>query len=248
MPEYLQLDSDDKWFNNPQFRIKVKKDTKMFVSLMQTDKDISKLSYIKTNFIICENRMKKERIWERPEPSQIIADALVKTKDTFNNQREITISTSLKVFEGRKNGYYMIIPNTATDFKKDENRQFWLRVFSSDEIEVCEMPETFETTIEGAWDSENLGKKRKIEGKENPEWCKNPQYFLNLDEPTYLKIILRRTGNTRKNKDVRIGLTTTRFLECADKKVLMAAKNPNANVGTSLIDNNCRSRPSVSPN
>lgn len=32
--EHTQPESDDKWFNNPQFRIKVTKDTKVYISLM----------------------------------------------------------------------------------------------------------------------------------------------------------------------------------------------------------------------
>ena len=28
-PEYLQLDSDDKWFNNPQFHLTVRRETKL---------------------------------------------------------------------------------------------------------------------------------------------------------------------------------------------------------------------------
>lgn len=33
-PEHIQLDSDERWFNNTQFRIKVFKDTKIYISLM----------------------------------------------------------------------------------------------------------------------------------------------------------------------------------------------------------------------
>lgn len=29
------MESDDRWFNNPQYRIKVTKDTKLYISLMQ---------------------------------------------------------------------------------------------------------------------------------------------------------------------------------------------------------------------
>lgn len=32
--EHLQPESDDRWFNNPQFRIKINKDTKIYISLM----------------------------------------------------------------------------------------------------------------------------------------------------------------------------------------------------------------------
>ena len=34
-PDYIQMESDDRWFNNPQFRVKITKDTKIYISLMQ---------------------------------------------------------------------------------------------------------------------------------------------------------------------------------------------------------------------
>jgi len=39
--EYLQQETDDKWFNNPQFRIKVNKETKLYVSLMLEDQKLN---------------------------------------------------------------------------------------------------------------------------------------------------------------------------------------------------------------
>ena len=55
--------------------------------------------------------------------------------------------------------------------------------------------------------------KKKGDIKDNPNWCKNPQYFLSLTQPTMLKIILRKTG-TKKNKGWKIGMTICRYLGC----------------------------------
>jgi calpain, invertebrate len=56
----------------------------------------------------------------------------------------------LKRFEGKNYGYYVIIPNMiGEDKKKDAKRTFYLRIFSSDPVEVAEMPETVETVEEG---------------------------------------------------------------------------------------------------
>ena len=41
MREYAQFESDDRWFNNPQYRIKVNKDTRLYISLMQEDEKIA---------------------------------------------------------------------------------------------------------------------------------------------------------------------------------------------------------------
>jgi hypothetical protein len=91
----------------------------------------------------------------------------------------------LKRFEGKNHGYYMVIPNMIPvgekDLKKDEKRVFFLRIFSSEPVEVVEMPETLEVSLEGQWGDNNSGGKRKLDnGKNNANWCKNPQYFLNI--------------------------------------------------------------------
>lgn len=52
-----------------------------------------------------------------------------------------------------------------------------------------EMPETLEVSMDGQWGDSNSGGKRKTETKNNPSWCKNPQYFLNLKQPTNLKVL-----------------------------------------------------------
>jgi hypothetical protein len=48
-----------------------------------------------------------------------------------------------------------------------------------------------------------------IERKFNQQWCKNPQYFLNITKPTHLKIILRKTNNKRQ-KGNPIGVVIAR--------------------------------------
>lgn len=121
MPEHLQLDSDDRWFNNPQFRIKVEKETKLYINLMQEDEKLCKSNYIKCNFMIVANHARKNRIWERPAAEDIIAEAV--NKSNFENPpaREITHQVVLKKFEGKPYGYYMIIPNTMTESRKEVN-------------------------------------------------------------------------------------------------------------------------------
>jgi len=96
--------------------------------------------------------------------------------------------------------------------KKEVKRTFFLRIFASDQVEVAEMPETIEKSMEGAWyENENSGGKRRSEKENNPYWCSNPQYFLNLSQPTHLKIILQKTGATRKTRGVKLGMTICRF-------------------------------------
>jgi len=58
----------------------------------------------------------------------------------------------------------------------------------------------------GKWSNQTAGGRRTLTtGAENKYWCRNPQYFLNLKKPTFLKIILRKKGG-KKIKGVNIGL------------------------------------------
>jgi calpain len=52
--------------------------------------------------------------------------------------------------------------------------------------------------------------KKKGEVKDNPNWCKNPQYLISMKQPTMVKIILRKTG-TKKYKGWKIGMTVCRY-------------------------------------
>lgn len=140
---------------------------------------------------------------------------------------------TLKKPEGKEKGskIYMIIPNIvdSKDGKKEDVRKFYLRLLSPDPIDVTELPETLETSVEGQWNDSCAGGSRKIEIKEdgmgkkkgdikdNPNWCKNPQYFLSLEQPTMLKIILRKTG--AKKKGWKIGMSICRYEGCEQKKV-----------------------------
>ena len=60
----------------------------------------------------------------------------------------------------------MIIPNVQEN--KKEERKFWLRIFACEPIDVIEMPETIEISVEGAWNDNSAGGRRRIEKKENP--------------------------------------------------------------------------------
>lgn len=57
---------------------------------------------------------------------------------------------------------YMIVPNMILpENKKEDKRNFFLRVFASESIEVTEMPETLEVSMEGSWGDNTAGGKRK---------------------------------------------------------------------------------------
>jgi len=62
--EPAKNDSNDRWFNNPQFRLSVTKRTNLIISLMQEDEKVSKKPYIPVNFLIVRIKSRRDRLWE----------------------------------------------------------------------------------------------------------------------------------------------------------------------------------------
>ena len=60
----VHLDTNDKWFNNPQYRLSVTKKTTVICSLMQEDECLSKKPYIPVNFLVVRVKSKRDRLWE----------------------------------------------------------------------------------------------------------------------------------------------------------------------------------------
>lgn len=57
-------DTNDRWFNNPQFRLTVFKKTQVIISLMQEDEKMTKRPYIPVNFLVVRTKSKRDRLWE----------------------------------------------------------------------------------------------------------------------------------------------------------------------------------------
>jgi calpain len=127
-------DTNDRWFNNPQYRVSVTKKTNIILSLMQEDEKISKRGYIPVNFLVVRVKSKRDRLWEINK-SDIVLEAAADGKSRFG-QREITQTLTLLPEHEKKPVHYMIIPNTEqSQNKKEEERPFFLRVFSSDPVD-----------------------------------------------------------------------------------------------------------------
>jgi hypothetical protein len=201
------LDSNDRWFNNPQFRLSVKKKTQVIISLMQEDEKTSKKSYIPVNFMVVRSKSKRDRLWEvdRDDVHMEAADGMQRFA-----QREITMTTWLLPEHDKKKIHYIIVPNTVEE-KKTEERPFFLRIFSSEPVELSQLPPNIELAFNGKWNAEDRGGRLYIDQRENQFWCRNPQYFMNITKPTHLKIILRKKGG-KKARGVPIGLTIAKAL------------------------------------
>ena len=171
--EPVKNDTNDRWFNNPQYRISVTKKTNIILSLMQEDEKVSKRPYIPVNFLVVRVKSRRDRLWEIKK-EDIVMEAS-EGHQRFG-QREITKNCVLLPEHDKKPVHYMIIPNTEdTQNKKDEERPFFLRIFASEPIDLVQMPNTIEQQFKGKWSTTTAGGRRIDEkGKENQFWCRNP--------------------------------------------------------------------------
>lgn len=128
----IQADSDEKWFNNPQFRIVIRKDIKLFVTLMQEDIILSKNEYVPINILIAKDP--GHRLWERPPKETIVFESIRDVPK--NKKREIGALITLKKDEEKKSASFIIVPNNETLERKDEQRVFWLRLFASEDVQL----------------------------------------------------------------------------------------------------------------
>lgn len=224
------LDSDDKWFNNPQYRLAVYKKTQLYISLMQADVSLTNKPYLPCNFVLLRIKDRRNRVWERKN-EDVVFEA-IEGDQQFTPQREIAIQRVLEPPEGKKVAYFILVPYLMVDSEaegkraKKSARPFWLRIFAQNQVEVVELAETLEVTEKGEWNETTAGGRRILKnGKENPLWCKNPQYFLNIAEPTMMKIVLKKVGRMKHAKGVSVGLVLCNApVKSTVKKLISSSK------------------------
>lgn len=209
MEAVAQLDTNDRWFNNPQYRLTVTKRTQVIISLMQEDFKVCGRPLIPVNFLVVRVKSKWNRLWEVSREEVVLEAAPGGSK---SNQRELTRTLWLNPIHEKKNVHFIIVPNTEMETRnKEEERPFHLRVFASEPLEFYHLPFTVEKSFMNKWSVTTAGGKRILDnGKENQLWCRNPQYFLNIRKPTHLKIILRKKGGKRHQRGHPLGITVTK--------------------------------------
>eukprot|EP00743_Colponemidia_sp_Colp-15_P002164 GILK01002349.1.p1 GENE.GILK01002349.1~~GILK01002349.1.p1 ORF type:complete len:1020 (-),score=203.00 GILK01002349.1:103-3162(-) len=206
--EKVKMDTDSRWFNNPQYRITVTKQTEVVVSLMQEDSKMSGISYLPVNFTILKVKDRKSRVWEK-EKEDVVCEGSDLSYQRLP-QREITRTVTLDPISATKPAHYVIIPNVETERLVTDGRNFILRIFSSNPVEPEEICSTYEVSFQGQWTPATAGGKRtKKTGSDNAMWCQNPQYFVGIKKPTHLKVVVRRLVSKRA-KGTYIGLCVTK--------------------------------------
>ena len=108
---------------------------------MQEDEKVSKKPYVAVNYLVVRVKSKRDRLWEiRKE--DVVLDA-AKGVNRFA-QREVTTSITLTPDHDKKPCHYIVIPNVESSAKAEEATPFYLRVFSSDPIDLVQLPNTIE--------------------------------------------------------------------------------------------------------
>jgi calpain len=85
---FTRVDSDDCWFNNPQYRIKVNQPTRLIIDLSQIDTTSTgqENDNKQVGFYLFKAQNTRNRIWEMPAADQLISVIQSKTRSTLINQ------------------------------------------------------------------------------------------------------------------------------------------------------------------
>lgn len=85
---FTRVDSDDCWFNNPQYRIKISQPTRLIIDLSQIDTTNSgqENDNKQIGFYLFKAQNTRNRIWEMPDADQLVSMIQNKTKSSLSNQ------------------------------------------------------------------------------------------------------------------------------------------------------------------
>ena len=174
------IDTEDRFFLNPQYKIEITPGTRLNISLMQEDKKTQENNYLSVAFLLIYCRGRFSRVWEIKEEN-IIRKAVSEFENPDDgeksNKRETTISldyyeTIKKINEGRKKKIprgepiqMNLIPYIDYNTKYETERQgklvqfkihavetvFWLRLFASTNIYVNELSRPYECSATSSW-------------------------------------------------------------------------------------------------
>ena len=174
------VDTEDRFFLNPQYKIEITPGTRLNTSLMQEDKKTQENNYLSVAFLLIYCKGRYSRVWEIKEEN-IIRKAVSEFENPDDgeklNKRETMIQvdyydTLRKINEGRKKKIprgepiqMNLIPYIDYNTKYETERQgklvqfkihavetvFWLRLFASTNIYVNELARPYECSATSTW-------------------------------------------------------------------------------------------------
>ena len=208
---FTETDGDPRWFNNPQYRLVVEKETECYISLMQKDRRVLRHgdSHYSIGFVVLrQKKNEKGRIWEQ-DLKYTITDSSKSRFAGLLPRREVTKASIVL----SPKYHYIIVPYTR---EWGVEMPYTMRIFTRQEMKVEALPELFCKTYEGSWtigeELDTAGGPLTIKGteKENLKFCQNPQYLVRLPKTkdrVSLKVVLKRTDKNGVVKGKREGKT-----------------------------------------
>ena len=86
------------------------------------------------SFLVVRVKSRRDRLWEVQKEDVVLEAA---RGGSSVEERELTRSIQLLPVHDKKPVHYIIVPNTELDGKsKEEERNFFLRVFASEQIDL----------------------------------------------------------------------------------------------------------------
>jgi len=235
------LDGDAHWFNNPQFRVSTTNESArhpavLYVSLVPVSTDAAAEGAQMTAITIAtmpKGLDTPDRIWDIGTCEVVATDKV----DGAGRQKGQEVSVWAVKLDAEK--VYYIVPSTL---KRGQEGSFIVRMYSTEkDVLVESLDKVITQTFTGEWrrtgdldttggppliaperagptgalqDGVVVGGAKSDIMVENPKWCQNPQYHLEILDPyakddIHLKIVVRRTdrpdANTRRGQQSMIG-------------------------------------------
>ena len=174
------IDTEDRFFMNPQYKIEIYPGTRLNISLMQEDKKMQEDNYLTVAFLLIYCKGRFSRVWEIKEENilkRACSEIEVPEGAEKKNKRETTITleyydTLKKINNNRKKKIpkgeciqMNLIPYIDYNAKYETERQgklvqfkihaietvFWIRLFASTHIYVNELNRPFECSATSSW-------------------------------------------------------------------------------------------------
>ena len=178
---FTEVDGDPRWFNNPQYRLVVEKETECYISLMQKDRRVLRHgdTHYSIGFVVLKQKKSdKGRIWEQ-NIKHTVTDSSKSHFSGLMPRREVAKASILL----SPLYHYVIVPYTR---EWGVEMPYTMRIFTRQEMKVEALPELFSKTYEGSWsigeELDTAGGPLTIKGtdRDNLKFCQNPQYLIRL--------------------------------------------------------------------
>lgn len=234
------IDGELSWFNNPQYRLQVVKPSVIYISILPTsgseDSKTHTMVVTLTSMPIDSKMASQKHLWE----STLVETVATVKPDT--NPRVKGQEASIWKVEIDHSKIYHIIAHTQ---RPGLEGAFIVRIFSSEPIVVEKVSNLEIKSTHGGWtkagDTDTTGgplaikKDSSAVSKQNPKWCQNPQYHLEMTNPfskeeVYLKVVLRRFDREAKNRgELNLELKKNPSDKLKTTKQLMSSTTPGSN-------------------